>query len=75
VRGTIAGKGDVVMDSGTGVNRAMESPFEVNLDGSNTLRSRDSDSPEALRASFIKAALGTIAHGSAPRLAQSRSGS
>jgi hypothetical protein len=73
MRGTIEGKKDVILDTAGDANPAEQPAFEVNPGGSNTLQSRNSESTEALRASFIEAMVRALADGSAPRLAQSRS--
>ena len=43
MRGTIGGKGAVIMDAGARVNPAVEPAFEVDPNGSHTLQSRDSE--------------------------------
>jgi hypothetical protein len=72
MRGTVEGKEDVILDATGTRNPARQSAFEVNPGGSNTLQSKDPESTETLRASFIEALVGALADGSAPRLTQSR---
>jgi hypothetical protein len=72
MRGTIAGKGEAVVDSAAEVNPTAQAAFEINQNGSHTLQSRDFEDAEALRASLIRATVEAIADGSGPRLKQSR---
>jgi hypothetical protein len=68
VRGTIGGKGDVIVDSATRVNPATEPGYEINQSGSHTLQSKDRDHGETLRTRLIEATVEALADGSAPRL-------
>ena len=72
MRGTTAGKGDVIVDAAPGVNPAVQPAFEVDQSGSHTLQSRDFGDPEGLRARLIEATVEAVAAGSGPRLTRSR---
>jgi hypothetical protein len=72
MRGTIAGKRDVIVDAGPNVNPAMQRAFEINQSGSHTLQSRDFKDPETLRTRLIEATVQAIAEASGPRLKRSR---
>jgi hypothetical protein len=72
MRGTIAGKSDVVMDAAPDVNAAAQPAVEINQSGSHTLQSRGFAETEDLRARLIEAAVEAIADGSGPRLYKSR---
>jgi hypothetical protein len=72
MRGTIAGKRDVVVDTAPEVNGALEPAFEINQSGSHTLQSMDFEDAQDLRARLIDATVNAIAHGSGPRLVRSR---
>jgi hypothetical protein len=72
MRGTIAGKRDVIVDAAPGVNPTMQPAFEANQSGSHTLQSRDFEDPETLRTRLIEATVKAVAEGSGPRLKRSR---
>jgi hypothetical protein len=72
VRGTIAGKENVITDAATQASRSVQPAFEIGGSGSHTLQSRDFEDPETLRTRLIEAIVEALADGSAPRLAQSR---
>jgi hypothetical protein len=72
MRGTIAGKGDVILDAAPELNSTVQPAFEINECGSHTLQSRDFEDTKGLRASLIEATVQAIAEGSGPRLRQSR---
>ena len=72
MRGTIAGKGDAIVDAATEVNAAVQPAFEINQRGSHTLQTRDFADTQDLRARLINATVEAIAEGSGPRLRRSR---
>jgi hypothetical protein len=73
MRGTFAGKGDVIMDAAPGVNPTMQPAFEISQSGSHTLQCRDFEDLETLRTRLIEATVKAVAEGSSPRLQRSRS--
>jgi hypothetical protein len=72
MRGTIAGKRDVIMDAAPKVNATLQPAFEIKQSGSHTLQSRDFDDAPDLRARLIEATVQALADSSDPRLSQSR---
>jgi hypothetical protein len=68
MRGTIAGKRDVVVDAAPDVSAAAQPAFEVKQSGSHTLQSRGFAESTDLRARLIEATVQAIADGSGPRL-------
>jgi hypothetical protein len=72
MRGTIAGKRDVIVDATPEAHPATQSAFEINQSGSHTLQSRDFGDTRDLRARLIDATVQAIADGSGPRLRRSR---
>ena len=72
MRGTIAGKRDVIVDAAPEVNATLQPAFEINQSGSHTLQSRDFEDAQDLRARLIEATVQALADGSGPRLPRSR---
>jgi hypothetical protein len=72
MRGTTAGKRDVIMDAAPEVNPKVQPAFEISQSGSHTLQSRDFGDTEDLRARLIEATVQALAEGSGPRLSRSR---
>jgi hypothetical protein len=72
MRGTIGGKGDVIVDAAPEVNPRVQPAFEFNQSGSHTLQTRDFGDTQDLRARLIEAAVEAVAAGSGPRLPRSR---
>jgi hypothetical protein len=72
MRGTIAGKAEVIVDAAAEVNPAVRPAFQIDQSGSHTLQSRDFEDPEILRARLIEATVEAVADGSGPRLCRSR---
>jgi hypothetical protein len=72
MRGTFAGKRDVIMDASSEIKPRMQPAFEINQSGSHTLQSRDFGDSETLRTRLIEATVQALADGSGPRLQRSR---
>jgi hypothetical protein len=72
MRGTIAGKGDIVVDTASEMNAAVQPAFEIKQGGSHTLQSSDFADGRDLRARLIEAAVKATADDSDPRLDRSR---
>jgi hypothetical protein len=72
MRGTVAGKKDVIVDAAATENSAVQPAFAIDQNGSHTLQSRDFDDTQGLRARLIEAAVQALADASGPRLHQSR---
>jgi hypothetical protein len=72
MRGTTAGKGDVIVDTAPDVNATVRAAFEIHESGSHTLQSRAFAETQDLRARLIEATVEAIADGSGPRLYKSR---
>jgi hypothetical protein len=72
MRGTIAGKRDVIVDAAAEAKPTAQPAFEINQSGSHTLQSRNFAKPQDLRARLIEATFEAIADGSGPRLPKSR---
>jgi hypothetical protein len=72
MRGIIGGKPDVTLEAAMATRAPVPRAFEINSRGSNTLQSRDFEDAECVRARLIEATVEAIAHGSSPRLRQSR---
>jgi hypothetical protein len=72
MRGIIAGKGDVIVDTAHEVDSAVLPTFQINQSGSHTLQSRGFADTPSLRARLIEATVKAIADDSGPRLTRSR---
>jgi hypothetical protein len=72
MRGAIVGKGDIIVDTASEPNPAVQPAFEINQSGSHTLQLRHFGETQDLRARLIEATVQAIAAGSGPRLLRSR---
>jgi hypothetical protein len=68
MRGTIAGKWDVITDTAAEVNPPVQPTYDIGQSGSHTLQSRDSGDLKDLRRRLIEATVQALADGSGPRL-------
>jgi hypothetical protein len=73
VRGTVGGKGDVIVNAGMRANPRAVPGYGIDQSGTHTLQRRDFEGNEALRAKLIETTVEAIADGSGPRLHRSRS--